>query len=106
MNEDFDKRVREEALFLVSSSREYIKKLDIFLEKLKVEDFLKTLEQLHRAFGEILGLTKYMQENMDKFKDIYYSVMEEMQKILQYTFNITESFIKELKKRLNNASYP
>ncbi len=104
MNEKFDERVREEALFLVSSARDYLKKLNTFLEKLKIEDFMKTLEQLHRAFGEILGLTKYMQENMDKFSETYYSVMNEMQLILQETFNITESFIRELKKRINNVS--
>ena len=106
LDEEFDKKIEEEALFLLRASEDYLKALKLAAEKLRLDAFLQALQQLHKSIGEILGLSKYMQAKKERFEKVFLEIMAKTQKILQEVFHVTEEFRErflELCKKANSG---
>ncbi len=101
LDEEFDKKIEEEALFLLKASKGYLQALKVAAKELKLDAFLQAIQQLHRSIGEVMGLTKYMQAKKERFEEIFNKVMTETQQILMEAFTVIEEFRRKFVEKCN-----
>ncbi|MHA1616696.1 MAG: hypothetical protein ACTSX9_05255 [Candidatus Njordarchaeales archaeon] len=103
MDKEFNDKIKQETVFLLESARNFLVALENAARSGRIDPFLQALQQLHKVIGEILGLTKLMQANLEEFRELFDRATKETQELLQKAFEIMEEFRRRLEERCKGS---